>query len=200
MVIGYIRVSGDKQDVENQRYELLNYANSIGLKIDAWVSETISTRMPLERRKLGELLTSLKEEDVLVISEISRLGRSLFEVMEILNGLMKRGVKVYSVKERYTLGSDISSKVLAFAFGLASEVERELISARTREALARRKSEGQKLGRPAGSLNRATKLTGKEVEIAGLLDKKISKSAIARILGVNRSTAANFISSRKIGI
>ena len=107
----YLRVSTEAQDAQNQKFALLHYANTLGIKIDHWVSETISSRKALEHRKLGELLNSLKANDVLLITEISRLGRSMFEVMEILNRLMKADVKVYSAKERYELGSNISSKV-----------------------------------------------------------------------------------------
>ena len=196
--IAYLRVSTEAQDSQNQRFALLQYANSLGLKVDNWVSETISSRKALEHRKLGELLNSLSAGDVLLISESSRLGRSMFEVMEILNRLMKADVKVYSAKERYELGSNISSKVLAFAFGLAGEIERDLISARTKEALARRKSEGQRLGRPPGSLSANVKLAGREAHIQQLLEKQISVSGIARILGVNRSTVTDFIRTRKL--
>lgn len=198
MVYGYIRVSGDRQDYENQRFELLKFANERGLRIEEWVSETVSTRKSLEQRKLSELLARLSAGDVLLLSELTRIGRSLFEVMGILNELMKRGVSVMTSKERYVMDGGINSKILAFAFGLAGEIERDLISMRTREALARKRAEGMRLGRPIGSRNKSTKLTGRESQIRELLSKQVSVSAIARILGVNRITLTNFIGSREL--
>ena len=147
---------------------------------------------------MGKLLQSLKKEDILIVSELSRLGRNLMEVMSILHDCMEGDIKVYAVKEGYELGNNINSKVLAFAFGLSAEIERNLISQRTKEALARKKSEGVKLGRPKGSLSKETKLTGKEEEIKGLLNKQVSISAIGRILGVHRLTVDSFIKSRKL--
>src|ERR1700760_1341766 len=131
-------------------------------------------------------------------SELSRLGRSLMEVMSILHTLMEKNVKVYTAKERYELGNNINSKVLAFAFSLSAEIERSMISSRTTEALARRKSEGKRLGRPKGSLTRQTKLTGKEDLIREYLKKDISQTVIARLLDVNRLTLRHFIASRKL--
>src|SRR2546430_2305862 len=146
----------------------------------------------LSDRKLGALIERMHEDDMLIVSELSRLGRSLLEVMSILHTLMEKEVKVFTTKERYELGNNISSKVLAFAFSLSAEIERSMISSRTKEALARKKSEGQRLGRPKGSYAKATKLTGKEQVIRELLDKRVSYSAIARILGVNRGTLTAF--------
>lgn len=122
------------------------------------------------------------------------------EVMSILHVLMEKQVRVRSVKEGYELGDTINSKVLAFAFSLSAEIERAMISARTKEALARRKSEGKKLGRPKGSLSKKTKLTGKEQDIKMLLEKKVSVAAIARIMGVHRITMTNFIKSRRLKV
>jgi DNA invertase Pin-like site-specific DNA recombinase len=198
MIVGYVRVSGDKQDSENQRFQLLKYANQKGLTIERWVDETISSRKGLEHRQLGQLLQDLKPADVLIVSEITRLGRSLFEIMEILNGLMKKSVTLHSLKEGYTLSDDINSKILAFAFGLAGEIEKSLISSRTIQALERLKAEGVVLGRPAGSLNKNTKLSGQEHSIQELIQKKIPVATAARILGVHRTTLDSFIKTRKL--
>ena len=136
----------------------------------------------------------------LIVSELSRLGRNLMDVMSILHRCMESEVKVFTVKEQYELGNNINSKVLAFAFSLSAEIERQLISQRTKEALARKKAEGKKLGRPKGSLSKYTKLSGKEEQIRELLAKQVSYSAIGRILGVHRVTVKQFAQSRKLDL
>jgi putative DNA-invertase from lambdoid prophage Rac len=166
--------------------------------MDRWIEETVSSTRRLSDRKLGRLIEEMHEGDTLLVSELSRLGRSLMEVMSILHTLMEKNVKVYTAKERYELGNNINSKVLAFAFSLSAEIERSMISSRTTEALARRKSEGKRLGRPKGSLTRQTKLTGKEDLIREYLKKDISQTVIARLLDVNRLTLRHFIASRKL--
>lgn len=198
MNYAYIRVSTDKQNTENQRFEILKFADEKKIRVDKWVEEVITTKKDIESRKLGKLLKELSTDDCLICSEISRIGRSLMEVMSILHLLMEKDVKVYTVKERYELGNNINSKILAFAFSLAAEIERQMISQRTKEALARKKAEGKKLGRPKGSLSKKTKLTGKEGIIRDLLKNRVSVCAIGRILNVNRMTVSSFIKSRKL--
>jgi DNA invertase Pin-like site-specific DNA recombinase len=193
MVYGYIRVSTDKQTVENQRFEIDQFCNKNTIAVNKWIEETISGVKNIQERKLGKLLKKMKKDDILVCSELSRLGRNLLMIMAILNECMDRDIQVWTIKDNYRLGSDINSKVLAFAFGLSAEIERNLISQRTKEALARKRVEGVILGRPKGSKSKEKKLTGKELEIKTLLDKRISKSAIARILGVHRLTVAEFV-------
>lgn len=198
MIYGYIRVSTDKQTVENQRYEINQFCGKSGIVVDKWFEETISGSKKLEERQLGKLLNKMKKEDVLVCSELSRLGRNLLMIMGILNECMNRDIEVWTIKDNYRLGSDISSKVLAFAFGLSAEIERNLISQRTKEALARKKAEGVILGRPKGSKSAKTKLTGQEKKIRELLDRKVSYSAIGRILGVHRLTVSSFVKNQKV--
>ena len=196
MIYGYIRLSSDKQTVENQRFEISNFCEKNSLTIDVWVEETISGMTRVENRKLGKLLKRMKKGDVLICSELSRLGRNLLMIMGVLNECMNRDIQVWTIKDNYRLGSDINSKVLAFAFGLSAEIERNLISQRTKEALARKKAEGVVLGRPKGSKSSKTKLTGMEKQIKELLDKKVSYSAIGRILGVHRLTVSAFVKER----
>jgi len=193
MIYGYIRVSTDKQTVENQRYELNQFCEKSILVIDKWIEETISGSKNLKDRKLGQLLKRMKKGDILICSELSRLGRNLLMIMGILNECMNRDIQVWTIKDNYRLGSDINSKVLAFAFGLSAEIERNLISQRTKEALARKKAEGVILGRPKGRKSAKKKLTGKEIQIKELLAKRVSFSAIGRILGVHRLTVSEFI-------
>lgn len=198
MIYGYIRVSTDKQTVENQRYEVNQFCEKNVLVVDKWIEETISGSKHIQERKLGKLLKKMRKDDVLICSELSRLGRNLLMIMSILNECMNRDIQVWTIKDNYRLGSDISSKVLAFAFGLSAEIERNLISQRTKEALARKKAEGVILGRPVGRKSTRTKLTGQEQKIKELLSKRVSHSAIARILGVHRLTIASFVKHKDL--
>ena len=192
-VIGYIRVSTDKQTYKHQRFEIEQYAKNQGLKIDDWIEETISSRKALKNRKLGTLLENLQENDILITCEISRLGRSLLEVMRILETCLSKNCQVWTLKENYRLGNDIQSKVLAFAFSLAAEIERNLISQRTKSSLANLKASGKKLGRPFSAESKKLKLSKNARKVRNLLAKGISKSQIAKILGVQRSTLRRFI-------
>lgn len=194
----YIRVSTDKQNVENQKYEILKFADEKKVHIDEWVQEIASGIKTVEDRRLGVLLRHMKNDDILITTELSRLGRSMMEVMSILHDCMKRDIKVFTTKERYELGNNVNSKVLAFAFGLSAEIERNLISQRTKEALALRKSKGVKLGRPKGTFAKTVKLSGKEKEIRMLLARKVSVSAIGRLYDIHRTTVAAFIKTRKL--
>lgn len=190
MTYGYIRVSSDKQTVENQRFEINNFCTRENLHVDGWIEETISGTKDYGKRRLGILLRRIKKGDLIICAELSRLGRNLFMIMEILNICMTKEAKVWTIKDNYRLGDDIQSKVLAFAFGSSAEIERNLISQRTKEALARKRAEGKKLGRPAGSLSSPDKykLSGKEALILHLINKGMSKTKIAGALKVDRST------------
>lgn len=198
MTYGYIRVSTDRQTVENQRYEINQFCGLKEMVVNKWIEETISGSKNVEDRKLGKLLRKMKKDDVLICSELSRLGRNLLMIMGVLNECMNRDIQVWTIKDNYRLGSDINSKVLAFAFGLSAEIERNLISQRTKEALARKRAEGVILGRPVGSKSSKTKLTGQEKKIQDLLDRKVSYSAIGRILGVHRLTVSTFVKDGKL--
>ena len=196
MIYGYIRVSTDRQTVENQRFEINQFCEKQQIVVNKWIEETISGTKEVQERQLGKLLKRMKKGDVLICSELSRLGRNLLMIMGVLNECMNRNIQVWTIKDNYRLGSDINSKVLAFAFGLSAEIERNLISQRTKEALARKKAEGVVLGRPKGSKSTKTKLSGQEKQIKELLEKKVSYSAIGRILGVHRLTVSTFVKER----
>ncbi|MDR1624581.1 MAG: master DNA invertase Mpi family serine-type recombinase [Tannerellaceae bacterium] len=196
MIYAYIRVSSDKQTVENQRYEIGQYCKSHAVVINKWIEETISGSKEIEERKLGKLLKKLRKGDTLICSELSRLGRNLLMIMSVLNHCMQNNIQVWTIKDNYRLGNDINSKVLAFAFGLSAEIERKLISQRTKDALARKKAEGIILGRPKGRKSSKRKLTGKEAQIKLLLKENTSYAAMARILNVSRLTVANFIKEK----
>ena len=195
MNYGYIRVSSDKQTVENQRFEILRFCEKEQIKVDGWIEETVSGVKNYDKRQLGKLLGKVKANDLIICSELSRLGRSLFMIMEILNQCMSKDCRVWKIKDGYRLGDDIQSKVLAFAFGLSAEIERNLISQRTKEALARKKAEGVVLGRPKGRKSSKVKLSGKEDIIRELRAQKVSIKEISRIYKVNRNTVSKFLTS-----
>lgn len=194
-VYGYIRVSTDKQTVENQRFEIVQFAKKQGLEVDGWIEETISGTKYFTKRRLGKLLKSVKQGDIIICSELSRLGRTLFMIMEILSLCMHKGCRVWTIKDGYRLGDDIQSKVLAFAFGLSAEIERNLISQRTKEALNRLRAEGKKLGRPVGSQTRqeCSRLYQHDAYIRRCLRDGVSLRKIAKRLRCSRNTLSRYI-------
>lgn len=200
MTYGYIRVSSDKQTVENQRFEIKNFCKRQNMKVDGWIEETISGTKNYSKRRLGVLLKKVEKGDLIICSELSRLGRSLFMIMDILNICMNKECQVWTIKDNYRLGDDISSKVLAFAFGLSAEIERNLISQRTKEALARKKAEGVVLGRPKGrrTAPEKHKLYFKRQLIVSLLNEGVSKRQIAIIVKVDRGTLNRYINANDL--
>lgn len=198
MTYGYIRVSTNKQTVENQRFEIMAFCAKQSITIDFWIEETISGSVEPQKRELGKLLSCINQNDLIICSELSRLGRSLFMVMSILNILMERGARVWTIKDNYRLGDDIQSKVLAFAFALSAEIERKLISQRTKEALAMRRNEGKKLGRPLGSVSLKSKLDGAELPISIMLLAGTSVNKMAKLYGIHRNTVKLFIRKKHL--
>lgn len=190
MIYGYIRVSTDKQTVENQRFEIENYCAKNNMKIDEWIFETISGKEEFEKRKLGKLLKHIKKDDTLICSELSRTMFSMISVLEICE---KKCVNIIAIKENYAPKVNNSSKYLAPIFAIVSEIERDMISQRTRESLARLKANGVKLGRPIGSKSRQKKLSGKERIIEEMLCDNVPIKVMARKLKVHRKTLKNFI-------
>lgn len=188
MNVAYLRVSTEKQHVINQREEIIRYANEHNLVIDRWEMEVVSGSRKKEDRHLGYLLKSLKSGDILIVTELSRLSRSLYEIMNILNHCLEHHITLYSTKDGYAFDNSINSKVLAFAFGLVAEIERNLISLRTREALANRRNSGVKLGRPAYYHPKYELLCAKMPLIKQQLEAGWSVSEICRTHGIARST------------
>ena len=193
MIYGYIRVSSDKQTVENQRFEINKFCERNKLVIDGWIEETISGTKAYNKRELGKLLKRVQKDDLIICAELSRLGRNLFMIMEILNICMTKECRVWTIKDNYRLGADIQSKVLAFAFSLSAEIERNLISQRTKEALSRIKASGRKLGRQFGSRNKKHILDGKEKDILKLINKGLPKKQIAKLMRVSIFTLYQFL-------
>lgn len=202
MVYGYLRVSSDDQDVNSQKQGVDKFAEDKGWTIDKYISdEGVSGGKDPDKRNLGPLLKTLQKGDKIICSEISRLGRDLFMVMDILHLCMEIGCVVYTVKDNYVLGDDISSKVLAFAFGLSAEIERQMIQQRTKEGLRRRMKLGVLLGRPIGSA------TAEELvrhikwkdQLAQMVEWQMSPRQIADVIGCNRNTVSRLVYRWKLG-
>lgn len=192
MVTAYLRVSTDKQSVENQRSEIQRFSKNRNLDVQKWVTEVVSGKVKSSNRKIGSLVKRLKKDDVLIVSELSRLSRTLLEIMSLLNILISKGVIVYSTKENCCLGDNINSKVMMFAFGLAAEIERDLISLRTKEALAARKEQGMKLGRRLGSHPKIDYLQVHMDAIMKDYESKMTITQICKKYHVSRSTFRKF--------
>lgn len=200
--IAYIRVSKDSQDCKSQKLAILDFAHKENIKIDEFLEIQISSRKTPNERKIDSLM-NLGQGNMLIVSEMSRIGRSVGEVVTTIDRIIASGVQFIAIKENIKIKDrqDLHTKVMITMFSLFAEVERELNSLRTKEALASLKAEGIKLGRPKGSLG-SSKLDGKDMEIKKLLRLKVSKTSISKILEVDRSTLENYIEKRqlKIGI
>ena len=192
MIVAYLRVSTGKQNLANQQDEIRRFAESRELVITNWVTEVVSGKAKEKDRKLGRLLKRMKRGDTLIVTEISRLSRTLTDIMGIMGKCLKRGINLYTTKEKYSFDDTINSKVLCFAFGLVAEIERNLISMRTKEALALRKSEGVVLGRKKGSYTKLSILMENRKEIIRMLDEDWSITDICKRLNVSRDTFTTF--------
>lgn len=199
MIVGYIRVSTAKQHPENQMDEIKRYAESSGMQIDKWVVEVVSGKTLVKGRKLGRLLKSMKKGDTLLVTEISRLSRSLTDIMTLMGKCMEKGINIYTTKERYRFDDSINSKVLCFAFGLVAEIERNLISMRTKEALALRRAEGKPLGRRKGSCPKMALLRDRSDQILAMYEEGKSDFEIYSMLGVSKATWYKFKKEYLIG-
>lgn len=199
--LGYLRVSTVQQDVQNRKLEILSYANTNKITVDDFLTVEMSSRKTMKERRIDELLSMLDDGDTLIVSELSRLGRSLGEIIQIVDNLIKKQVRFIAVKQGMTINgrNDIQTKVMITMFGLFAEIERDLLSERTKIGLENARAKGKKLGRPVGRLGRH-KLDGKEEEIRELLGYRVSKAAIARKLGVSRTCMVDFIKKRGIEI
>lgn len=196
--IAYVRVSTDDQDYRNQKFEILNYCDRAGMKVDKWLEVEMSSRRSAKDRRIDELLANLKSNDRLLVSELSRLGRSTGEVIQLIKTLTDQKIEFVAVKQGFRIDSqnnkDMTSKVMVTIFSLLAELERDLISERTKMGLARARASGKKLGRPKGPGK--SKLDGKEDAIIGFLDKGVTRANIAKILDVTWGTMDNFIKTR----
>ena len=192
MVIAYLRVSTSKQHLVNQQDEIRRFAHTKEIEVSRWVTEIVSGKKNQKERKLGRVINQLKPGDTLIVTEISRLSRTLTEIMTIMGKCLEKNITIYSTKDGYAFDNTINSKVLCFAFGLVAEIERNLISMRTKEALALRKAEGVILGRKKGSITKLKILIDNELEIIDRLKKGESMASICRIYGVSTNTFSKF--------
>ena len=196
MIIAYLRVSTGKQNPDNQREEIKKFALEKGFVIDRWIKETVSGKIDKKDRKLGSALSKMKKGDTMIVTEVSRLSRSLTDIMTIMGMCLKKGINIYTTKERYAFDDTINSKVLCFAFGLAAEIERNLISMRTKEALAVKRAEGVVLGRRRGSCVKLQHLQAHSDEIYNMLDSGVPIVHICRKYKVSRFTFYKFLRGR----
>lgn len=198
MIYAYIRVSTDMQTYSSQEFEIRKYCDSHNIIIDRWISESVSGTVSLDRRILGKAIRKMKKGDLLICTEISRLGRNMLMIMSILNLCASKGIAIHTIKDNFDLSDNINSKIIAFAFALAAEIERNLISQRTREALAVRKMEGMKLGRPLGSSAKRITVYNEIDKIMKLIDENVPFEKIAQQFGIHRNTLRRYLKSHKI--
>ena len=192
MIVAYLRVSTGHQVLDNQSNEISKYADAKGIIIDKWVTEVVSGKRKGSERKLGAAIKKMKEGDMLIVTEISRLSRTLMDIMSIMGTLLQKGVNLYSIKDGYSFDNSINSKVLIFAFGLVAEIERNLISLRTKEALELRKLQGVKLGRPKNTLRKMNILIDNISCIVKALERGETKAKICRRYRISFSTFTRF--------
>jgi len=205
MVYSYIRVSTDKQDIESQKIGIIRKAKELKLTINEWISDNgVSGVKEYDKRNLGVLMQKLKEGDVLIVSEISRLARSVFMLFRIVEFCNNKKIIIHSVKDSISTvkPNDITSMMMLFCFGIAAQIERDMIVKRTKEGIENAKRAGVLIGRPVGALSKKIKLTGKLEKIKKLIEKGYSKKSAAAMLGVHRFTLFRFLraNNAKIGV
>ena len=193
MIYGYIRVSTDDQDTQNQKFEIETFCKKNKIKINAWCEEKISGTKNFKKGKFGDFIKKSKKGDLIICSEISRLSRDMLILMKILEHCLTNDIQIWTIKDNFRLENNLQSKVLAFAFGMAAEIERTLIAQRTKEALKLRKASGMKLGRQAGSKNKNCKLDDKKNLILKYIKKGIPQRDMAKKLNVSVPTLSKFI-------
>ena len=193
----YIRVSTEMQSFASQQYEIETYCRKNNIVIEEWVNESVSGTVAIEKRELGILLKRMEKGDVLICTELSRLGRNMLMVMGVLNKCSEKGIAIHSIKDHFDLTDSINSKIIAFAFALAAEIERNLISQRTKEALAVKKMEGVRLGRPPGSSQKKVAFCKEYRNIQRMKVEGMSLTSIAKTYGIHRNTLKKYLDDVK---
>ncbi|SDU42001.1 recombinase family protein [Desulfobacula phenolica] len=198
--IAYLRVSTDGQDLKNQKLDILDYAQKHSFTINDWIEVKVSSRKSTKERLVDQLLDQLETGDCLIVSELSRLGRSVSQIIAIVDELIKKKVKVIIIKQGMIINgkNDIQTKTMITMFSLFAEIERDLISERTKMGLARAKAEGKLIGRPTGKGK--SKLDGKENDIQGMLQKGVSRASISKLMGCSWPTLNHFIVTRGLSV
>lgn len=191
--VAYLRVSTSNQEVEKNKAEIRELADRRGFGMPEWVEDVVSSKVNWRKRKIGQIVEKLGEGDRILVPEMSRLGRSMLEIMTILNECVEKKIEIHAVKGDWSLDNSIQSKVMAMAFSIAAEIERDLISKRTKEALAARKAKGVQLGRPRGS-----KLDSYEEEIVDMLSKGVTQKYLSQYLGCTETTLSTWLKRHKI--
>jgi putative DNA-invertase from lambdoid prophage Rac len=198
-ILGYVRVSTAQQDVKNQRLEILEFARKENKKVDDFIEIEISSRLSLKARRIDELLDRLSIGDSLIVTELSRLGRSTAEVIALVNELIHRGIHLFAIKQGIRIGGkmDMQTKIIVTMFSLFGDLERDIVSERTRQALIAKRAQGVRLGKPKGTIQKS-RLDDRKDAISELLKHKVSKSAVARMMGVSRTALTSYAESRGI--
>jgi len=194
--IGYLRVSTGGQELEKNKSDILHLANHLNLGQVTFVEEIVSGKISWKKRKIADIIEEFNKSDTLIVSELSRLGRSMLECMEILSVAVEKGVRVYAVKGNWSLDSSIQSKIVAMAFSMASEIERDLISQRTKEALRYKKEQGIKLGRPPGPGK--SKLDQHRPEIEALMQNGSTQKFIANRYATTEANLHNWLKKNSL--
>jgi len=197
--LAYLRASTDKQDTNNQKLEILEYARKQDLKIDDFIELTISSRKSPKQRRIEELTHRLDSSDTLIVTELSRLGRSTAEVIALINALVEKSIRVIILKQNLDIRQhDMNSKIIITLFSLFGELERDLVSSRTKEALAAKKAQGQILGKPRGTIQKS-KFDAHQEKIKELLGIGLSVRKIAKLLGYSNHIALNeYLNKRQL--
>lgn len=193
MNYAYLRVSTDKQDAENQKLGIMEYATARNIHIDEFVEDVVSGTKDWQKRALGSLIQSAKKGDVLLFAEVSRIARSTLQCLQVLQIAADKTLTVHVAKQQMVFDNSLNSKIIATTLSLASEIERTFISMRTKEALKRAKENGKILGRPKGKKSTNVQLAANHEQIEKLLEDKVSVSAIGRMMKVDRKTVSRYI-------
>ena len=196
-IFAYLRVSTDAQDTENQKHGIIQYAKEKGFDNVEYIADSVSSKIDWRERKLGEMVKTASIGDTIIFSEISRMARSTLQVLEILRECANKSVEVHIVKTKMIVDSSIQSKAMVLVYGLVAEMEKDFISVRTKEALARKKAEGVILGRPKGK-PKISKLDKLKDRIGDLRKAKVNVSTIAKIVGASRATVHSWLRDNKL--
>ena len=193
MNYAYLRVSTDKQDAENQKLGIIEYAKARNIQIDEFVEDITSGTKDWQKRALGNIIERAMAGDVLIFAEVSRIARSTLQCLQVLQIAADKKLIIHVVKQQMMFDNSLNSKIIATTLSLASEIERSFISMRTNEALKKAKQKGTILGRPKGSKSTNSKLAANHEQLASLLKDKVSVSAIGRMMKVDRKTVSSYI-------